>query len=170
MFGSFGVRGTKTTGMRRGSVGTLVSPDGIHWSEVSLADSMQVAADTANTALYDPHLRRYIAFSRNHCSSSSCNASGWGNRRETWSTSEKSVTCTCSRPRALLTQGTPEHLLIADSYMPIATVYAGPYKLLRAGGPQTIGPRPVSLFMARLVTRFTAWPLSGLRSGRLAST
>jgi hypothetical protein len=31
---------------------------------------------------------RYIAFSRNHCTTSTCNESGWGIRRETFSTSD----------------------------------------------------------------------------------
>ena len=35
---------------------------------------------------YDPHLDEYIAFSRNHCTNQRCNESGWGVRRETWST------------------------------------------------------------------------------------
>lgn len=88
MFGSFGSQGTQRTGTRRGSVATLVSADGIHWDGLVLADSMAVAADTANNALYDPHLNKYIAFSRNHCTNSACNESGWGERRETWSTSD----------------------------------------------------------------------------------
>jgi hypothetical protein len=88
MFGSFGNKGTRNTGMRRGGVATLVSPDGIHWDGLVPADSMGVAADTANNALYDPNLKKYIAFSRNHCNKAACNESGWGSRRETWSTSD----------------------------------------------------------------------------------
>eukprot|EP01048_Picozoa_sp_COSAG05_P000848 COSAG05_NODE_26_length_29797_cov_35.911139_11_plen_542_part_00 len=88
MFGSFGTQGTQKTGMRRGGVATLVSADGIHWDGLHVANSMQVAADTANNALYDPNLKKYIAFSRNHCTSSKCNETGWGVRRETWSTSD----------------------------------------------------------------------------------
>jgi hypothetical protein len=83
--------------MRRGGVATLVSPDGIHWDGLVNAGSMGVAADTANNALYDPHLNKYIAFSRNHCHSSACNASLWGDRRETFSTSATWGTDTWSK-------------------------------------------------------------------------
>eukprot|EP00927_Polykrikos_kofoidii_P053804 TRINITY_DN48359_c0_g1_i1.p1 TRINITY_DN48359_c0_g1~~TRINITY_DN48359_c0_g1_i1.p1 ORF type:complete len:537 (-),score=48.44 TRINITY_DN48359_c0_g1_i1:127-1737(-) len=86
MIGNF--VGTQKTGMRRGGVATWVSADGIHWDGLQSANSMQVAGDTANNALYDPNLKKYIAFSRNHCRNSACNESGWGNRRETWSTSD----------------------------------------------------------------------------------
>lgn len=51
---------------------TLVSADGIRWGGLAMATTMDVAADTANNALYDPHLKKYIAFSRNHCTNSAC--------------------------------------------------------------------------------------------------
>jgi hypothetical protein len=71
-------------------VGVMTSPDGKRWnvSAAASAASMGVAADTANNALYDSDLKEYIAFSRNHCGSSSCNESGWGNRREVRSTAK----------------------------------------------------------------------------------
>jgi hypothetical protein len=73
---------------------TAVSADGKVWTDITNASSMRVAADTANNALYDPHLGTYLAFSRRHCShctvtscEASCGMSGWGVRRETRSTS-----------------------------------------------------------------------------------
>jgi hypothetical protein len=71
-------------------VGVMTSPDGKTWnvSAASSATSMAVAADTANNALYDSDLKEYIAFSRNHCHSSACNESGWGDRREVRSTAK----------------------------------------------------------------------------------
>ena len=74
--GSFGTEGTQKTGMRRGGVATLVSADGKTWGGLASADSMKVAADTANNALYDPDIKKYIAFSRNHCTNKACNESG----------------------------------------------------------------------------------------------
>ena len=62
--------------MRRGGVATLVSADGKVWEDLTLATSMDVAADTANNALYDPDIKKYIAFSRNHCTNTACNESG----------------------------------------------------------------------------------------------
>ena len=97
MFGDIGTVGSVTTGFRRSGVATLVSADGVHWSGLAMATSMDVAADTANNALYDPHLGKYIAFSRNHCTNSACNESGWGIRRETWSTSATWSTDTWSK-------------------------------------------------------------------------
>jgi hypothetical protein len=74
--GSFGTEGTQKTGTRRGGVATLVSADGKKWGGLTSADSMKVAADTANNALYDPDIKKYIAFSRNHCTNKACNESG----------------------------------------------------------------------------------------------
>ena len=88
MFGDIGTKGSVTAGDRHGGVATLVSADGLHWGGLAMATSMQVAADTANNALYDPNLGKYVALSRNHCQSSTCNESGWGLRRETFSTAD----------------------------------------------------------------------------------
>ena len=85
MFGDIGTAGTHT--QKHAGVATLVSADGIHWNGIQSAVSMRVAADTANNAVFDKDLKKYIAFSRNHCTHSSCNVSGWGVRRETQSTS-----------------------------------------------------------------------------------
>ena len=86
MFGVLGAKGSHTL-PGRGGVATLVSADGKVWTDIASASSMAVAADTANNALYDKDLKKYIAFSRNHCNNARCNASGWGNRRETRSVS-----------------------------------------------------------------------------------
>ena len=77
------------------SLTTAVSADGKRWTDITNASSMRVAADTANNALYDPHLGTYLAFSRRHCSNcnvttceASCGMGTWGVRRETRSVSE----------------------------------------------------------------------------------
>ena len=68
-------------------LGTMVSADGVHWTDYTPADAMKVAADTANNLLYDPTLKQYIAYSRIHCTAQeSCNYTEWGERRETRST------------------------------------------------------------------------------------
>ena len=54
-------------------MGNLVSADGIHFGGWESAASMLVSADTANNAVWDPHLGEYIAFSRNWCRSEACN-------------------------------------------------------------------------------------------------
>ena len=45
--------------MRRGGVATLVSADGKVWEGLTPVTEMDVAADTANNALYDPDLKKY---------------------------------------------------------------------------------------------------------------
>jgi hypothetical protein len=79
LFGSF-ASGSEREGS---TLGTMMSPDGVHWGDYEPADSMHVPADTANNILYDPTLAKFIAFSRSHCTTDSCNESGWGFRRET---------------------------------------------------------------------------------------
>lgn len=69
-------------------MGNLVSADGIHWGGWKTAAMMIVSADTANNAVWDSHLKKYIAFSRNWCRSETCNKTAWGERRETRSTSD----------------------------------------------------------------------------------
>jgi hypothetical protein len=80
----------KMFGVIGAGVHTMTSADGRDFPASSLksATSMDVAADTANNALYDPDLDQYIAFSRNHCTNQKCNETGWGERRETRSVSK----------------------------------------------------------------------------------
>ena len=67
---------------------TAVSRDGQHWTDITSANSMSVAGDTANNALWDQDLGQYLAFSRRHCASDACHIKTEGNRRETRSTSQ----------------------------------------------------------------------------------
>jgi len=81
-FGSFGsFDGANESGSK---LGVVSSSDGRTWSGYTPVDEMQVSADTANQLLYDPHLGKYLAFSRNWCHTytrPSCGAREWGYRR-----------------------------------------------------------------------------------------
>jgi len=90
LFGSF-ARSGHGNQLPGSGLGTMTSPDGVHWDDYAPADSMRAAADTANNLLFDPDLKQFLAFSRNHCASMRCNESGWGNRRETRSTTSDLV-------------------------------------------------------------------------------
>ena len=95
-FKMFGLFSATADGFQLGhnGVGTFVSADGIHWGDFASAQSMAVnsspplTADTANNAVWDPHLNKYIAFSRGWCRADSCNRTGWGERREMRSTAD----------------------------------------------------------------------------------
>ena len=88
-FKMFGVFSEGAVPHSQTGMGTIVSADGVHWGGWESAASMLVTADTANNAVWDPHLNAYIAFSRNWCRSASCNETAWGARRETRSTSDR---------------------------------------------------------------------------------
>ena len=67
-----------------------MSKDGLRWHSFrNVSGDMQVAADTANSVVWDPHTSRYLAFTRRHCNTEfatppwcSGNASEFGVRRE----------------------------------------------------------------------------------------
>jgi hypothetical protein len=65
-------------------VGIISSADGRAWHSYLPVDEMRVSADTANQLVYDPHLGRYLAFSRNWCHTYTrppCGAREFGFRR-----------------------------------------------------------------------------------------
>ena len=71
------------------ALSVAVSPDGIHWSDWTNVSVMNVAADTANSVVYDESLQRYLAFTRRHCDTEYATlpfcrgkVKEWGVRRE----------------------------------------------------------------------------------------
>lgn len=94
MFGLFGDT-TVPAGSERRGVGTFFSADGIRWGGWASAQSMAVnaspalTADTANNVVWDPNLKKYIAFTRGWCRSHTCNSTEWGERREMRSTADE---------------------------------------------------------------------------------
>ena len=71
------------------ALSVAVSPDGIHWSDWTNVSVMNVAADTANSVVYDESLQRYLAFTRRHCDTEYATlpfcrgkVKEWGMRRE----------------------------------------------------------------------------------------
>merc|ERR1719174_486526 len=63
-----------------GGMGVATSSDGLHWENWTSAAGLDVNGDTSNNALWDPHLRQYLGFSRldNHV-----NYDRYGLRKET---------------------------------------------------------------------------------------
>ena len=47
-----------------GGMGVATSSDGLHWENWTSAAGLDVNGDTSNNALWDPHLRQYLGFSR----------------------------------------------------------------------------------------------------------
>jgi len=76
-FGSFGAFNGASVGSSK--LGTVVSADGIVWSDYTPTDEMRVTADTANNVIFDEDLDSYIAFTRNNVHSG---AREYGGRRE----------------------------------------------------------------------------------------
>ena len=106
-FGSFDRAADAWKPAGSSSLGTLVSADGKAWGGYVPADEVDAPADTANQVLWDDSWDdswdeadgggeeeeeegqgqgrgrgRYVLFTRTHCTSSACNESGWGLRRE----------------------------------------------------------------------------------------
>lgn len=73
------------------SFATFASEDGRNWSHFVGADEVHAPADTANNALWDGSLGRYLIFTRTKCYSAACNESAWGLRREARSISKTGV-------------------------------------------------------------------------------
>ena len=72
------------------TVSTAMSADGVHWHDIrNVSGEIQVAADTANSVIYDESLGKYLAFTRRHCNTEfptppwcTGNATEYGVRRE----------------------------------------------------------------------------------------
>jgi hypothetical protein len=86
LFGGIDLPPDTPTGSPPTTLRTAVSKDGKVWMDHTSAASMDVAGDTANNALWDPQLKKYLAFSRRHCMSDACHINTEGQRRETRST------------------------------------------------------------------------------------
>jgi hypothetical protein len=79
VYRAFGKAFPPSAGIEKG-MGVASSHDGLHWENFTSAKQLDLNGDTSNNALWDPHTKRYLAFSRldNHI-----NYDLYGLRKET---------------------------------------------------------------------------------------